>query len=92
MRNVYFRSPAAMKEKIDHSLDITSDVCPMTFVRTRLLIEKMAVGEIAAIRLTGEEPISNVPPSVTELGHTVLDIRREDTSKPETFCLLIKKN
>ena len=62
---------------VHHYLDITDDVCPMTFVKTRLLIEKMKPGEIAEIRLTGREPLENVPDSVTELGHLVLRIERE---------------
>ena len=45
-------------------LDITAEVCPMTFVKTRLLIEKMAAGETAEIHLVGEEPLENVPASV----------------------------
>ena len=58
-------------------MDITDDVCPMTFVRTRLLIEKKKPGETAEIRLTGGEPLENVPDSVTELGHQVLSIESE---------------
>ena len=46
----------------------------MTFVRTRLLIEKMGTGETAEIRLMGDEPLENVPESVAELGHDVLSI------------------
>ena len=61
-----------------HFLDITADVCPMTFVKTRLLIEKMSSGENAEIRLIGAEPIENVPASVRELGHTVLKIEPEE--------------
>ncbi len=61
-------------DKINHILDIRNDVCPMTFVKTRLLIEKMAVGDIATILLRGEEPIENVPASVAELGHTTLEM------------------
>jgi len=49
----------------------------MTFVKTRLLIEKMSSGEIAEVRLTGEEPLANVPSSVIELGHKVLCIEEE---------------
>ncbi len=56
---------------MEHFLDITADICPMTFVRTRLLIERMAPGDTAAILLRGAEPIENVPASVTELGHLV---------------------
>ena len=44
----------------------------MTFVRTRLLIERMAAGDTATIVLRGVEPIENVPASVTELGHRVI--------------------
>ena len=38
-----------MSESIDHYLDITEDVCPMTFVKTRLLIEKMGLKEFEYI-------------------------------------------
>ena len=44
----------------------------MTFVRTRLLIERMASGDAATILLRGAEPIENVPASVIELGHRVV--------------------
>ena len=60
---------------MEHFLDITADVCPMTFVRTRLLIERMASGDTATIVLRGAEPIENVPASVTELGHRVVAMR-----------------
>lgn len=49
----------------------------MTFVKTRLLIEKMKTGDTAEIRLVGEEPLQNVPASVTELGHIVLSLEPE---------------
>ncbi len=61
-------------EAKDYFLDITNDVCPMTFVRTRILIEKMPDGARAEIILTGEEPLQNVPESLTELGHVVEEI------------------
>ena len=56
----------------------------MTFVKARLLIEKMAPGEIAEIRLTGGEPLENVPASLTELGHQVLSVKRESDEAPGT--------
>ena len=67
-----------MNNNFDYFLDITSEVCPMTFVKTRLLIEKMSSGETAEIRLSGGEPLENVPNSVAELGHAVLGVTRED--------------
>lgn len=88
------------RQDADHFLDITAEVCPMTFVKTRLLIERMAVGETALVRLTGEEPIENVPASVTELGHAVLGMEpenpdnpaREDAGRSDIQLLHIRKN
>ena len=76
---------------IDYCLDITDDVCPMTFVKTRLQIEKMSPGEILEIRLKGAEPLGNVPASLTELGHVVLATVPED-SNPGIFRLRVLRN
>jgi TusA-related sulfurtransferase len=56
----------------DRQLDITADTCPMTFVRTRLALDRMKSGETLLIRMRGEEPVRNVPRTATEQGHTVL--------------------
>jgi TusA-related sulfurtransferase len=82
-----------MSVKTDHFLDITAEVCPMTFVKTRLLIERMKPGETAEIRLSGGEPLDNVPDSVTELGHAVFDIARLDEGAGAgVFRILVRKN
>lgn len=59
-------------------IDITGDVCPLTFVRTKLLLEKMPVGALATVRLKGAQPLDNVPRSVTAHGHEVVSLGRED--------------
>ncbi|MEJ0071757.1 MAG: sulfurtransferase TusA family protein [Pseudomonadota bacterium] len=46
----------------------------MTFVRTKLLIEKMSSGQIAVVCLNSGEPLTNVPRAVREHGHAVLDL------------------
>jgi TusA-related sulfurtransferase len=53
-------------------LDITGDVCPMTFVRTRLALDKLAVGALLRVRLRGAEPLRNVPRTAREQGHAIL--------------------
>jgi TusA-related sulfurtransferase len=58
----------------DHEIDITAEVCPMTFVRTRLALDRMAPGEVLQVRLRGEEPLRNVPRSAAEQGHEVLSL------------------
>lgn len=82
-----------MGGKSEYFLDITSEVCPMTFVKTRLLIERMAPGETAEIRLAGGEPLENVPDSVTELGHAVLSIEPDSGAAEDGVHLIrIRKN
>lgn len=74
----------------DYFIDITQEVCPMTFVKTRLQIEKMNSGEMLVIRLLGDEPLKNVPDSLTELGHRVIKIERE-REDANLYTLLIEK-
>ena len=61
----------------DIPLDITGEVCPMTMVRTRLALDRLAPGQVLAVRLRGEEPLRNVPAAAAALGHTVLELRTE---------------
>lgn len=69
-----------MKPNASFYLDITGDVCPMTFVRAKLKIEQMKSGETLAIRLKGAEPIKNVPNSIREIGHTILSLEPEENA------------
>ena len=62
----------------DRKIDITADLCPMTFVRTRLALDSLQTGQILLVRLRGEEPVRNVPRSVVALGHAEMH-RQIDT-------------
>ena len=55
-------------------VDIRQEVCPMTYVRTKLALEALAPGEVLEVRLRGDEPRRNVPLSAREEGHTVLSL------------------
>jgi len=73
----------------DHEIDITSDVCPFTFVKTKLLLERMAVGETALVRLRGAAPLKNVPRSVREHGQVVLSLTPEEGEEVNGVHLLV---
>ena len=79
---------------INFFLDISEDVCPMTFVKTKLLIEKMHPGQVAEVRLKGSEPLENVPRSVMDYGHDVISLKAEDVNqlKNSVHRLILKKN
>jgi tRNA 2-thiouridine synthesizing protein A len=72
----------------DSSLDITAETCPMTFVRTRLALDRMAEGQTLLVRLRGEEPRSNVPRTAREQGHALLGQRDEPDG---TTLVLLRK-
>jgi len=72
----------------DLNLDITGEVCPMTFVRTKLALETLGVGQVLNIRLRDGEPRHNVPRAVRDHGHEILSLRQ---LQDDLFELIIRK-
>lgn len=78
----------------DVALDITADICPMTFVRTRLLLDRSAPGAELRVRLRGREPLANVPRSARELGHAVVSLepeRSDAAAETDPWILTLRK-
>ncbi|WP_114395480.1 sulfurtransferase TusA family protein [Oleisolibacter albus] len=67
----------------DYFLDITSLVCPMTFVRTKLAVERLSAGQVLEVRMNSGEPLVNVPRTLTEHGHVVLSLSPENAARPD---------
>ncbi len=61
-----------------YSVDITREVCPMTYVRTKLKLESIPEGELLEVLLKGDEPLKSVPRSAREEGHEVLSLAEQD--------------
>ncbi|MBQ3926173.1 MAG: sulfurtransferase TusA family protein [Bacteroidaceae bacterium] len=57
-----------------HTLDITKEHCPMTFVKTKLKLAQIATGDTLEVLLTEGEPLENVPRSAKEQGYNVLSV------------------
>ncbi|MBP7338195.1 MAG: sulfurtransferase TusA family protein [Niveispirillum sp.] len=76
----------------DQFLDITALVCPMTFVRTKLAVERLDSGQTLEVRMNFGEPSRNVPASLREHGYEVVGPQPESTESPEGVQrLFIKK-
>jgi len=60
-----------------HEIDVTGDICPFTFVKTKLLVERMHPGDTATVRLRGAESLKNVPRSLRDHGHDILSLEEE---------------
>ena len=59
---------------VHEKIDITNEHCPMTFVKTKLALEKLKAGDELEVLLKKGEPLNNVPKTAKEQGYTVLDI------------------
>lgn len=72
----------------DASVDIRREVCPMTYVRTKLKLETLHAGQVLEVLLKGDEPTKNVPLSARDEGHQIVS----QTEQPDgTVRLLIRK-
>lgn len=77
-------------EKIqsDEVIDITSAVCPMTFVKAKAAIDELEIGQILEVIMNDGEPAQNVPRSMKEEGQQVLKLEK----MPEgTYRMFVKK-
>jgi sulfite reductase (ferredoxin) len=57
-------------------LDLSGVACPVNFVKAKLKLETMAVGEVLRVVLDDGEPVRNVPASFKNEGQTVLETVR----------------
>lgn len=62
----------------------------MTFVRTRLALEKLPVGALLRVRLRGAEPKDSVPRMAASQGHVILQTIAQE-SDPDTIDILIRR-
>jgi TusA-related sulfurtransferase len=54
-----------------HQLDLRGVACPMNFVKTKLFLDKLAVGDSLAVILDEGEPVESVFASIQAEGHIV---------------------
>ncbi len=57
----------------DLEIDVSAERCPMTFVRTRLALDRLQAGQKLGVTLRGAEAAANVPATARAQGHAVLD-------------------
>mgnify|MGYP001562334116 FL=1 len=69
------------------NLDLRGVICPVNFVKTKLKLEEMNIGEILEVLIDAGEPIANVPRSIKEEGHKIIKVEKIDGH----FRLLIEK-
>jgi tRNA 2-thiouridine synthesizing protein A len=62
------------------TLDLRTTKCPLNFVKTRLALEKLAVGDVLEIWILADSQSSvNIPQSILQEGHRIVHI--EDSAE-----------
>lgn len=74
--------------KPQRTINIKGLVCPYTFVKAKLAIEDMEVGEVLEITLDYPEAARSIPRSMEEHGQKVLKVEKINETD---WVLLIKK-
>jgi TusA-related sulfurtransferase len=64
--------PVATVPEMVHSLDVSALRCPMTWVRTKVELERLEPGQTLEVTLPPGEAVENVPRSAREAGHAVV--------------------
>ncbi|MFO7740678.1 MAG: sulfurtransferase TusA family protein [Anaerolineae bacterium] len=62
--------------EINQRLDLSGEVCPYTFVKTILALEEMDPGQVLEVTVDHAPAVENVPRSVANRGHKVLNVRQ----------------
>lgn len=70
-------------------LDLCDRECPATFLYTKLMLEKIAVGAKLEVYFSSQESLNNVARTMSEMGHWI-EGREFDTAKG-TWSLQIRK-
>jgi TusA-related sulfurtransferase len=60
----------------DKNINIKGLVCPYTFVKAKLAIESMEIGQILEILLDYEEAARSIPKSMEDHGQKVLKVEK----------------
>ena len=71
-----------------HELDLCGELCPFTFVRTKLALEGLPMGARLRVIVDHEPATRNLPRSAAEWGQEVIGVVR---ASPHTWAIDLRK-
>lgn len=75
------------KEAKNHTIDLRGVACPLNFVKAKLELAKLEIGNILEVLLDEGEPVRNVPASFAEQGQEVLEIKNIG----DHYCVKVRR-
>jgi tRNA 2-thiouridine synthesizing protein A len=61
---------------VDRELNLQGEVCPYTFVKSKLALEVMQPGQVLRVVVDNDESAANVPRSMQNEGHNVMGVTK----------------
>lgn len=72
-------------------LDVRAYACPLTWVKTKVALERLPVGGLLEVWLRAGEPAESVPRSAEEDGHRLLALEPLSEAPGQAYRLLLEK-
>lgn len=60
----------------DFEFDLKGEICPYTFVKSKLALEMLDSGQVLQVTVDNDESATNVPKSLTNEGNAVLGVEK----------------
>lgn len=79
---------AVSVDQIDKELDLSGEVCPYTFVKSKLALESLESGNILEVLVDNAESAANVPRSLKGEGHEIVGLKKKNNRQ---FFIQVKK-
>ncbi|MEE9605249.1 MAG: sulfurtransferase TusA family protein [Candidatus Scalindua sp.] len=74
--------------KPDKTIDLKGEVCPYTFVKSKLALEEMGLDQVLEVVVDHEPAVENVPKSLKNEGQRVLAV---DKINDTDWKILVRK-
>ncbi len=80
----------AEEHTFDSTVDITDVECPVTFIKAKVSLDEMEVGQVLRIHMNGGKPLRNVPRSFLEDGQQLVALDENDDGTYELYVRRIQ--
>lgn len=80
--------PRAVGAVPDVELDLRGEVCPYTFLKSKLALEEMIPGQILRVVVDNETSARDVPRSLARAGHALLAV---ESPGPGVWTIGVRK-
>jgi len=74
--------------RVDEELNLRGEVCPYTFVKSKLALEELEAGQVLRVVVDNQSSADNVPRSLANEGQKVLEVSKVNATD---WAILVEK-